>query len=127
MNQPISKVQSLTYKLEDLMIDNTAIVAVNRKGKIISWDARAESLMGYSEAEMIGESINSLLCVNKNNQSPKVGGLSKNTKKCTLTTKRKDGKSISLNVHSTLFNNSEHYYFIYTIRAVEVGESVMWI
>lgn len=123
MDQPISKVQSLTYKLEDLMIDNTAIVAVSRKGIIISWDARAQSLMGFNEAEMVGKSINALLYVNEKNQSPKVGGLSKNTRKYTLSTKRKDNSLIVLNVHSTLFNESGHFYFIYTLREVDSNET----
>ena len=123
MNQPISKVKSLTYKLEDLMIDNTAILAVSRKGIILSWDARAQSLMGFNEAEMVGKSINTLLYVNEKNQSPKVGGLSKNTRKYTLSTKRKDNSLIVLNVHSTLFNDNDHYYFIYTLKEVDSSEA----
>ena len=123
MNNPISKMQSLAYKLEDLMIDNTAIVAVNRKGIIMSWDARAENLMGFCENEMIGQGINSLFNVNKKNQTPKVGGLSKNSKKFTITTKRKDGSLITVNVHSTLFSDGAHYYFIYTLRAVDSEET----
>ncbi len=119
MNQPSSKIQSLAFKLEDLMIDNTAIVVVSRKGIVISWDARAESLMGFSESEMLGKSINALLYVNEKNQSPKVGGLSNNSRKYTLSTKRKDGSLIVLNVHSTAFNDDKQYYFIYTLRAVD--------
>ena len=123
MSNPTSKMQSLTYKLEDLMIDNTAIVAVNRKGIIMSWDARAENLMGFCENEMIGQGISSLFNVNKKNQTPKVAGLSKNSKKFTITTKRKDDSLITVNVHSTLFSDGAHYYFIYTLRAVDSEET----
>ncbi len=123
MNQPNSKIQSLTYKLEDLMIDNTAIVAVNHKGVILFWDSKAENLTGFSKDEMIGKSINSLLYVNENNKSPNVGGLSKNTKKYTISTKRKDNSSLVLNVHSTPFNEGDHYYFIYTLRTANDDET----
>jgi len=38
-----------------------AIITVNGSGKVVSWNRAAEKLFGYSEAEMMGEHINTLI------------------------------------------------------------------
>src|SRR5690242_18683647 len=36
---------------------DTAIISVDRQGKVTSWNAGAERILGWSEAEMLGETL----------------------------------------------------------------------